>query len=176
MTPLELLTTDPWAQRLLASSIPARLAYLALDGTPRVIPTGFHFDGAHIVVATAEGAPKIAAIEANPHVALTIDTDSFPPNVLHIRGTATVSIVDGACAEYLTASRKLVPVEQWGAFQAQVNALYDRMARIEITPTWANVLDFETRTPKAVMALAAKKGFTHVDGPHPAGNEDGIDR
>jgi len=28
------------------------------------------------------------------------------------------------------------------------------MARIEITPTWAKVLDFVTRAPSAVMELA----------------------
>lgn len=159
MTPLELLRTDPWAQRLLASAIPARLAYIALDGTPRVVPIGFHFDGTHIVVATAEGAPKIAAIEANPHVAVTIDTDTYPPVVLQVRGTATVSMVDGVCEEYLAASRKLVPVDQWDAFEAEVTALYDRMARIQITPTWISVFDFETRAPRAIMELAAAKGM-----------------
>ena len=35
---LRLLTTDI-AKRLLDSTIPARLGYIALDGTPRVVPT-----------------------------------------------------------------------------------------------------------------------------------------
>lgn len=65
----------------MASAIPARLAYIALDGTPRVLPIGFHFDGTHIVVATAEGAPKIAAIESNPHVAVTIDPGGRSQNM-----------------------------------------------------------------------------------------------
>lgn len=159
MTPLELLTTDPLARRLLTSALPARLAYVALDGTPRVVPIGFHFDGTHVVVATAEGAPKIPAIEANPHVALTIDTDTYPPAVLQIRGTARVSMVDGVCDEYLAASRKLVPADHWDAFKAEVTTLYDRMARIEITPAWATVFDFETRAPRAIMELAAAKGM-----------------
>lgn len=109
MTPLELLNHDPCAQQLLASSIPARLAYIGLDGSPRVIPIGFHFDGTHIVVATAEGAPKIAAIRANPQVSLTVDTDAHPPTVLQVRGTASVSMTEGVAPEYLAASRKLVP-------------------------------------------------------------------
>ena len=33
---------DPVARRLLASANPARLAYVARDGTPRVGPVGFH--------------------------------------------------------------------------------------------------------------------------------------
>lgn len=36
------LLESEMAQRLLTSTIPARLAYLALDGTPRVLPTWFH--------------------------------------------------------------------------------------------------------------------------------------
>jgi hypothetical protein len=33
------------AKRLLSSTIPARLAYIAKDGTPRVIPSWFHWNG-----------------------------------------------------------------------------------------------------------------------------------
>jgi hypothetical protein len=33
---------DPVAQRLLNSANPARLGYVARDGTPRVVPVGFH--------------------------------------------------------------------------------------------------------------------------------------
>jgi hypothetical protein len=36
---------DPVAQQLLQSRIPARLAYTWEDGTPRVVPIGFHWDG-----------------------------------------------------------------------------------------------------------------------------------
>lgn len=39
---LRLLDTDV-AQRLLGSTIPARLAYVATDGTPRVVPTWFEW-------------------------------------------------------------------------------------------------------------------------------------
>jgi hypothetical protein len=41
---LELLN-DPVARRLLASPVPARLAYTWTDGTPRVVPIGFHWNG-----------------------------------------------------------------------------------------------------------------------------------
>ena len=33
---------DPVARRLLASADPARLAYVARDGTPRAVPVGFY--------------------------------------------------------------------------------------------------------------------------------------
>jgi hypothetical protein len=40
------LLDDPVAQRLLQSTIPARFAYNRRDGTPRVVPIGFHWNGA----------------------------------------------------------------------------------------------------------------------------------
>jgi hypothetical protein len=33
------------AQRLLASAVPARVGYTAGDGTPRVVPSWFHWTG-----------------------------------------------------------------------------------------------------------------------------------
>lgn len=45
--------------------------------------------------------------------------------------------------------------------------LYDRMARIEITPTWATVFDFESCAPKAIIELAAKKRPTKPDAGSP---------
>lgn len=156
---LRLLNDDPYAQRLLFSSIPARLAYVALDGTPRVIPIAFHFDGSRFVLGTIDFSAKVRAIQANPAVALTIDTDDQPPLVLLVRGTAEVSFVDGVLPEYLEANRKMFSAAAFPAFEAEVRRLYDRMARIDITPTWAKVLDFETRAPEAVMQLAAAKGL-----------------
>ena len=40
------LLDDPVAQELLGSQELARLAYSWLDGTPRVVPMGFHWNGA----------------------------------------------------------------------------------------------------------------------------------
>lgn len=156
---LELLNEDPYARELLTSSIPARLAYNATDGTPRAIPIAYHFDGRSFVVATPDVAPKVTSLRANPTVALTIDTDSQPPLVLLVRGTATITLVDGVVPEYLEANRRMIPEGNFAAFEEQVTTLYERMARIEITPTWAKVLDFETRAPETVMKLAAEKGM-----------------
>ncbi|WP_420112919.1 pyridoxamine 5'-phosphate oxidase family protein [Pseudactinotalea sp.] len=162
MTPeqvLSLINDDPFAQRLLASPIPARLAYIATDGTPRAIPIGYHFSGTTFVMATAEGAPKIEALRQNPAVALTIDTDTQPPVVLLVRGTVTVEMVDGVVPEYLEGARRSFQGEAFESFREQVTALYDRMAKITLTPTWAKVLDFETRAPEMVERLARAKGL-----------------
>jgi hypothetical protein len=61
-----------------------------------------------------------------------------------------VAIVDGVVPEYLTASRKGTPEDQWEAFEAEVRSLYRQMARIAVTPEWAKLIDFETTLPSAV--------------------------
>ena len=38
-----------------------------------------------------------------------------------------------------------------------MRSLYDSMVEIRITPTWAKVLDFETRIPSAVAELVREK-------------------
>lgn len=150
---------DPVAKRLLDSSNPARLAYVARDGTPRVVPVGFHWDGATFVVGTVPGSAKVSALRTNPAVALTIDTSppTWPPNALLVRGTAAVSSIEGVFPEYVAGGKKVVPAEEFADWEAGVRALYDRMARIDITPTWVKVHDFETRIPKAVEDLARTK-------------------
>lgn len=156
---LALLNDDPVAQRLLTGPHPARLAYVAKDGTPRVIPVGFFWDGTAIVVGTVPGSAKVAALEANPDVALTIDTSppTWPPNALLIRGRARVSTVDGVFQEYLDGARKAMPAEEYAGWEAGVHQLYDEMVRIDIEPTWATVHDFESRIPQAVEELARAK-------------------
>lgn len=144
---------DPLAQELMQSSIPARLAYMGPDGFPRAIPIGFHWNGAQFVLCTVPHAPKVSALEANPKVALTIDTNTFPPHVLLVRGTAAIDIVEGVPPEYLAASRKAVGPDQWESFEGQVRAMYKQMARIKITPRWAKVLDFQTRFPTQIEEL-----------------------
>jgi hypothetical protein len=118
-----------------------------------VVPVGFLWDGARFVVCTTPNAPKVPALQADPRVALTIDTNDFPPNELLVRGTAGIEIVAGVPPEYLAASRKSIGDEGMAAFEQQVRELYKQMARISITPTWAKLIDFETTLPSAVDEL-----------------------
>jgi Pyridoxamine 5'-phosphate oxidase len=140
---------DPIAQELLNSNIPARLAYTGLDGCPRAIPIGFLWNGTQFVMGTATNSPKVKALQANHNVALTIDTNTFPPHVLLVRGTASVEIVDGIAPEYLEGTKKYVGAEQWPEFEKQARATYKQQGRITIVPEWAKILDFETRVPSA---------------------------
>ncbi len=156
---------EPISQELLSSSIPARLAYVGVDGEPRVIPIAFAWTGEHLVVNTAPKAAKVRALRHNSRVAVTIDTqDRWPPRALLIRGTARVELVDGVPDVYVEASRKLIPTEYFDDWEQGVRALYDQMARITIVPDWAKLLDFESTIPKAVEDLVqARQGADKHD-------------
>ena len=147
------LMNDPVAQELVHAPIPARLAYSAHDGSPRAIPMGYLWNGEEFVMATTINAPKVNALAANPKVALTVDTNSFPPHVLLVRGEAAVEVVDGVPDEYVEASRRFVGEQGMPEFEAGVRALYTQMAIIRVTPTWAKIMDFETRFPSPVEEL-----------------------
>lgn len=150
----------PYAQQLLESRIPARIAYTGLDGAPRVVPVGYELDGTHITFASVMGSAKNEALRANPKVAITIDTEDYPPKVLLLRGTAQVEIVDGVPDVYVRASTRRLPDDQRQAWEDGVRALFDRMAVITITLTWAKLLDFETTIPKAVEDIVRARAGT----------------
>jgi len=154
------LLNDPVAQRLLQAPIPAQLAYTWTDGTPRVLPIGFHWDGNQIILGTPPEAPKMKALTQNPQVALTINTYEYPYKVLCIRGVATTQHADDIVPEYVLMAHRMLGAGAEGWLQ-QVKAMLPAMhgmARIAITPQWAGILDFEQRFPSALekaMATAA---------------------
>jgi hypothetical protein len=144
------LLQHPVAQELLASKIPARLAYIWADGTPRVVPIWFHWNGSEIVMGTPPKAPKLKALSKNGKVSLTIDNDEFPHKVLLIRGTARLEPVDGIVPEYALAAERYFGPEQGKAWIAHLSKQALGMVRIAITPEWVAVLDFKTRFPSAL--------------------------
>jgi len=149
----------PGAEDLLRNASLVRLAYRGSDGSPRVVPVGFHWNGQDVVVCTATTAPKVKALSARPEVALTIDTADTPATAksLLIRGIATVEIVEGVPEEYLDSSAKALDDAQRQAFEAQVRQTYERMARIAITPRWARFYDFGAgRLPTFLGKLVAE--------------------
>ncbi len=151
------LVADPVAQKLLHSAIPVRLAYTGMDGAPRVIPIGWAWDGSALLMWTVPRSAKVRALQRDPRVAVTIDTNDFPPKVLLVRGTATLEEIEGVPQGYLEAGHKNVGDDQYDEWVAGVRSLYDSMVEIRITPTWAKVLDFETRIPSAVAELVREK-------------------
>lgn len=143
------------ARRLLSSTIPARLAYVAADGSPRVVPTWFVWTGTDIVMATylagaAAGvrhpAARVAAMRANPIVALTIDTDTSPPQSLNIRGQAEIEELDGLAPEYVAAAHRYLGDAAEGMLTA-MDQPGTVQARITVRPRWVGLLDFTQRLP-----------------------------
>jgi uncharacterized pyridoxamine 5'-phosphate oxidase family protein len=146
------------SQELLKRDV-ARLAFVATDGTPRVIPIGIFWNGSEVVMCTTKNARKLKALRRNPAVALTIDTEVHPPDVLLLRGDAELDPVDGIPDEYLQASGtyRMTP-EQRQEREAEIKSLYvDGMVRIVVRPTWARLIDFETTLPAAVQELVDQR-------------------
>ncbi len=153
---LKLLESDA-AARLLTSTIPARYAYTALDGTPRVVASWFEWTGEDLVLPTFISAPhvrhaayRVRALRAHPDVAVTIDTETFPPEVLSIRGGAEITEADGVVPEYARAAHRYLGSEEATAYLAQIDHPSTRMARIAVRPTWVGLLDFQERMPSAL--------------------------
>ncbi len=144
------LLREPIAQHLLQSKSPLHLAYIWRDGTPRVVPIGFHWNGQEIVLATATDAPKTKVLTDGSKVAVSIDHDSSPPKILLIRGTVHTDTVEGLAPEYTAMIRRTMSEEDGQALLAEATRLYPRMTRIFIHPDWVGILDFETRLPSAV--------------------------
>ena len=153
------LLNDPVAQQLLNAPIPGQLAYTWTDGTPRVLPIGFHWDGKQFVMGTPPDAPKIKALARQPKVALTINSYEFPYKVLYVRGTVSIEKSDSIIPEYVSMAQRCFGEEGAEAWLANVRPLLPGMggmARLELTPEWVGILDFEQRFPSALERAMAK--------------------
>lgn len=158
------LLLEPGAQDLLRSSTLARLAYVARDGGPRVVPTWFHWTGRHVVMVTyvagpnagiAHPARRIADLRADPRVAISIDTDGMPPTALQLRGRIEVDEVDGIAPEYAAAAQRYLGVAQARDLLASVDQPGTRQARLVLQPDWVGLINFTTRLPSAQGGLRA---------------------
>ena len=129
----------------------AWLAYTRADGTPRVVPIWFLFDGEVITMCSPPRAPKLHVLADQPDVAITIDDERARPyRALLIRGRARVEMLGALAPEYEAAARRYLGDEQAEAWVAPLRGL--PMARISVRPTWVCVLDFVTRFPSALSA------------------------
>jgi len=150
------LLQDLVAEMLLTTRTGAHLAYNWRDGTPRLVPMGFFWNGQEIVMATAVDSPKTKVLTDGAQVAVTIEGDGAPPKVLPIRGTVRVDTVEGIAPEYAAMIRKAEGEKRGNALLEQWAPLYPRQTRIFIRPEWVGVLDFETRGPSAVERAARR--------------------
>jgi hypothetical protein len=106
-----------------------------------VLPGWFHWTGSELVMPTFLAAPhirrparRLAALRARPQVAVTIDTETFPPQVLLLRGRAVISEVDGVVPEYALAARRYLGEAAAADYLAQIDRPGTRMARIAVCP------------------------------------------
>jgi len=137
----------PVAQELLRSPLPARFAYVRRDGTPDVVPIGFHWNGQEFVLGTSPHSVKMHTISDGDPVALTIDTDRMPYKVLRVRGSARTDVVTGIAPEYEAMTLRTLGDEVGRGWIEQLRPVTADMARIFVTPEWVCVQDFETRFP-----------------------------
>jgi PPOX class probable F420-dependent enzyme len=152
------LLDDPVAQELLNSTHLARLAYVWPDGTPRVVPVWFHWDGRELVIAGPPDAPKMSALPRNGNVAITIDGETWPYHALLIRGTASTSVAPGVPSEYAAAAERYMGEEGGKNWVANIKKMSSETARIAVRPQWVAILDFETRWPSAIEKRMAAAG------------------
>lgn len=150
------LLQDPAAQHLLQAPLPARMAYLGTDGAPRIVPSWFQWTGTELVMATYIAGPsagirhparRLSALRADPRVAISIDTEDFPPCALTLRGAVMIDEVDGIAPEYAAAARRYLGDSGAGELLAAVDRPGTRQARLVLRPAWVGLLDFATRLP-----------------------------
>ena len=56
------LLEEPLARRLLMEQTIMRFSYCWLDGTPRVVPHWFHWNGSQVILASQADPPKVRAL------------------------------------------------------------------------------------------------------------------
>lgn len=153
---IDAVLTDPVTLELVERATVMRVAYTGRDGAPRVVPVGYLMRDGVFTFCTTPISAKTAALRADPRVALTVDT-SDPLCCLLVRGSASVEVVPGVPDDYLEYSFRSMPAEQHAGFEAQVRGLYDEMARVTVTPSFARLNDFQRTAPRAVEQLIRAK-------------------
>jgi hypothetical protein len=143
------LLNDPVAQQLLQSTIPARLAYTWHDGTPRVVPMWFHWTGEDLLMGAPPNSPKMQVLAARPAVAVAIDGNEWPYQVLTVRGTAAVAEMEGFFPEYAAMARRNLGEAGGEQLLALGRQTFTRWTRIAIRPEAVRLLDFRTDLPSA---------------------------
>jgi PPOX class probable F420-dependent enzyme len=68
----------------------AKLATVAADGHPHVVPVWFVLDGDDLVVTTMSSSAKARHLARDPRVAVSVDEEDPPFAFVALRGTATL--------------------------------------------------------------------------------------
>ena len=153
---ITMLQSDPVAQDLLQSAIPARLAYVWRDGTPRVVPMWFHWTGQQFLMGAPPNAPKVRSLHDHPRVAFTIDGNQWPYPLLTVQGSASLRFIDqpvnDTFPEYAAMARRYLGDAGAQEFLTLARETFKRWTRIAIDPDEVRILDFKQRFPSAWSA------------------------
>jgi PPOX class probable F420-dependent enzyme len=140
-------TDDPVVHELLTGANLARLAYVGVDGRPRVVPIWFAHDDGELMMITGPKAEKAKALAANPAVAMTIDSSTPPYKVLLVQGDARLEEVDGMAPEYPEIVRRYLGAAA-DVYLGQLRV--KRQVRIVVTVTSSRIFDFVKRYPNSL--------------------------
>jgi nitroimidazol reductase NimA-like FMN-containing flavoprotein (pyridoxamine 5'-phosphate oxidase superfamily) len=84
---------DPRAADLLARPIIGQLAFIGLDGYPRVIPVWFEYRAGEVLIASQPATYKGRALSRDGRAALTVSTVDRPYLIASAVGDATVELL-----------------------------------------------------------------------------------
>jgi hypothetical protein len=155
-----ILKTDAVAQSLLHSTYAGHLAYLWKDGKPRVVPMWFLWTGEEIVMGAPPNSPKMKVLADHPDIAFSIDKSDWPYQVLSVRGTAAITIVDQPIEktfpEYVAMARRYLGEEGSQQFLGLHNQTFSGWIRIAVRPEEVRILDLSRNFPSAWVARDGK--------------------
>jgi hypothetical protein len=147
------LKADPVAQSLLQSTRIGHLAYLWKDGKPRLVPMWFLWTGEEIVMGAPPNSPKMRALAPNAPISFSIDKGDWPYQVLSVRGTAAITIVDQPIAqtfpEYVAMARRYLGDEGSQQFLGLHAQTFGGWIRIAVHPEEVRILDLTKSFPSA---------------------------
>jgi PPOX class probable F420-dependent enzyme len=148
MSDTQIPVNDPVVAGLLSGPNLARLAYLGLDGRPRVVPIWFEYVDGDFIMITGPKAAKVPPLQANGAVAISIDSSSPPYHVLLVNGDATVEPTVGMAPEYPNIVERYLGSAGAKAYLARMNV--KQQVRIRVHPASWRILDFVKRFPKSL--------------------------
>lgn len=90
----------PEVQEFLRGRVIAHLATVNRDGSPQVTPLWADTDGTHVVLNTSRGRVKVANMNRDPRVALSVSPYDDPHKVVFIWGK-TVQITEEGAVEHM---------------------------------------------------------------------------
>ena len=141
------LLNDPTTMELLNSATLAHLAYVASDGTPRVMPIWFAWENGEVVFCSVAVALKLKSVVDGAKVAITIDGSTWPYHVVMVRGTVCTSEFPGIVPGYRETAIRYLGEKNGTMFIGAIEGTGLPMKRIAVRPEWVGLLDFQTRWP-----------------------------